>query len=204
VSDQLTAVRRRAAALPPEERRAAIVEATLPLLVKHGEMVTTRQIAEAAEIAEGTIFRAFADKDELIAAVVESALDTAPLEAHLETIDRSMPFEGVLLAAVVILQQRVLELWRLLSSIGPRFHDPTRRPVIEIAALVELLDDKRAKLRVEPAVAARHLRALTLAATHPMMVSESMSPEEIVELFLHGVSRTRPRTPSADGGQAPC
>ena len=57
-----------------------IVEATLPLLLEHGEMVTTRQIAEAAGIAEGTIFRVFADKDELIAAVVEHAVDPAPLE----------------------------------------------------------------------------------------------------------------------------
>ena len=48
-----------------------IIEAMLPLLLEHGEMVTTRQIAEAAGIAEGTIFRVFADKDELIAAVVE-------------------------------------------------------------------------------------------------------------------------------------
>ena len=42
-----------------------IVAATLPLLLEHGELVTTRQIAEAAGIAEGTIFRVFADKDEL-------------------------------------------------------------------------------------------------------------------------------------------
>ena len=204
MSSQLTAVRRRASALPPEERRAAIFEATLPLLVAHGEMVTTRQIAEAAGIAEGTIFRAFADKDELIGAVVETALDTANLEAQLATVDRSLPFDEVLVAAVAILQQRVVGVWRLLSSIGPRFHDPTRKPVIELRALVDLFDDKRAKLRADARTAARQLRALTLAATHPMMVSESMTPSEIVELFLYGVSKARPRTPSTDGGQAQC
>lgn len=189
----LAAVRRRASALPPEERRAAIVDATLPLLLEHGEMLTTRQIAEAAGIAEGTIFRAFADKDELIAAVVEAALDTATLEAHLETVDRSQPFDQVLVDAVAILQQRVVGIWRLLSGIGPRFHDPTRKPVIELSALVTIFDDKRAKLRVDAGTAARQLRALTLAATHPMMVSESMSPAEIVELFLFGVSKGRPK-----------
>ncbi|MCU1430433.1 MAG: DNA-binding transcriptional regulator, AcrR family, partial [Actinomycetia bacterium] len=36
-----------------------IVAATLPLLLEHGDRVTSRQIAEAAGIAEGTIFRAF-------------------------------------------------------------------------------------------------------------------------------------------------
>src|SRR5215210_2549278 len=113
---------RRAAALPPDERRSSIVAVTLPLLLEHGEMATTRQIAEAAGVAEGTIFRAFADKDELIAAVVEAALDTGPLEAAIAAIDDDLPFESGVEAATAILQQRVVHLWRLMSSIGPRHH----------------------------------------------------------------------------------
>ena len=65
VGDDTPAPSKRAAALPPDERRSMIVAATLPLLLEHGDRVTTRQIAEAAGIAEGTIFRAFADKDEM-------------------------------------------------------------------------------------------------------------------------------------------
>src|SRR5579862_7906225 len=99
---------RRAAALPPDERRSMIVEATLPLLIEHGDRVTTKQIAEAAGIAEGTIFRAFADKDELIAAAVEAALDPGPLEAALAAIPCSLAFEARLAAAIVIMQQRVI------------------------------------------------------------------------------------------------
>ena len=55
---------RRAAALPADERRSMIVAAALPLLLEHGEMVKTRDIAAAAGIAEGTIFRVFATKDD--------------------------------------------------------------------------------------------------------------------------------------------
>jgi AcrR family transcriptional regulator len=72
--EEVPRTQKRASALPPGERRSMIVQATLPLLLEHGEMVTTRQIADAAGIAEGTIFRVFADKDELIAAVLDAAL----------------------------------------------------------------------------------------------------------------------------------
>ena len=185
----VVATPKRAAALPPVERRSAIVAATLPLLIAHGEMVTTRQIADAAGIAEGTIFRVFADKDEVIAAVIDAALDTGPLEEHLQAIDATLPFEDALIAAVEILQQRVVDIWRLVSSIGPRFHDHSKRPVVELDSLLTLFEAKRAKLRVTPVIAARHLRTLTLSATHPMMVGEPMAPNEIVALFLHGVCK---------------
>jgi AcrR family transcriptional regulator len=181
---------RRATALPPGERRSAIVDATLPLLLEHGELVTTRQIAEAAGIAEGTIFRVFADKDAVIAAVLDTALDTEPLERALQAIDPELSFEQSLAAAVEILQRRVVHVWRVVSSVYAKFHDKTRRPVPDSEALIALFEAHRERLRVEPAVAARYLRTLTLSATHPLMVGEPIAADEIVELFLRGVSAT--------------
>lgn len=49
--------------MSPEQRREMIVRAALPLVVEYGTSVTTAQIARAAGIGEGTIFRAFGDKD---------------------------------------------------------------------------------------------------------------------------------------------
>src|SRR5436305_1036895 len=178
----------RAAALPVDERRSMIVAAALPLLLEHGDRVTSRQIAEAAGIAEGTIFRAFGDKDELIAAVVDAALDQRSLEDALDRIDRALPFEDAISAAIVVLQQRLIDIWRLLSSVGTRFHDQARRPMTVSHALVRLFETHRERLTVDPIVAARLLRALTLSTTHPMIATEPMSPEEIRELFLHGVA----------------
>ena len=177
----------RATALPPDERRSMIVAATLPLLLEHGDRVTSKQIAEAAGIAEGTIFRAFADKDEVIAAVIESALDQQPLEAALSDIPPGLAFEEGLAAAIVIMQQRVIDIWRLVSSVGPQFHEMTRRPMPDSGALVRMFETNRARISVEPIVAARLLRALTLSTTHPMLAGEPTSPDELVQLFLHGV-----------------
>src|SRR3954454_1015178 len=71
---QPTPTRRRAPGMSPEDRRRSIIAAVLPLMIDHGTSVTTNQIARAAGIGEGTIFRAFKDKEELFDACVVEAL----------------------------------------------------------------------------------------------------------------------------------
>ncbi|HET6875868.1 MAG TPA: helix-turn-helix domain-containing protein [Acidimicrobiales bacterium] len=185
-----TPTRPRARALPPDQRRTAIVESTLPLILEHGHNVTTRQIADAAGIAEGTIFRVFADKDELVLAVIDAALDTAPLDRELRSIDEDLDLNKALTRAVDIMQQRIVSIWRLLSAAPrPREDGPAPRPVSESEALVDLLRRYKDCLALPPRTAARLLRSFTLAATHPMMVSEPLSPREVVTFFLNGAAR---------------
>ena len=189
--------RTRATALPPSERRAEIIAATLPLLLAHGSMVTTRQIAEAAGIAEGTIFRVFPDKESLIEAVVESAFDSASTDAALDAIDRSLPLEPRLTAAVEILRRRVTDLWQLrtalemlqVSSGNPSMMDRHRAP--DLAPLAALFAGDRAVIRRDPLEAAHLLRGLTIAATHPALIlDEPLSSAEIVSLLLDGIRTT--------------
>jgi AcrR family transcriptional regulator len=178
---------RRAESLPADERRAMIVEATLPLLLEHGEMVTTREVAEAAGIAEGTIFRVFADKDELIGAVVEQAADPTRMEQAFAAIDLDAPFERTVTEAVRILQRRTLDMARLMASVGPRHH--RKGPIPDRPGLIAVFQAHRDAISVEPAAAARWLAALTMSTSHPMMSSELLPAERIAELFLHGVAR---------------
>jgi AcrR family transcriptional regulator len=181
--------RGRAAALPIEERRSAIVAATLPLFLDHGANVTTREIAQAAGIAEGTIFRVFADKTELLDAVVEAALDTAPTNDAIAAIDPGLPFERKLVAATDILRERVLYTFRVYSAASDSTYIRSR-PTTEFPALVAIFADETDRLEHPPARAARILRSITVSCVHPMFAhDEPLTSEEIVAILLHGLLR---------------
>jgi AcrR family transcriptional regulator len=185
---------KRAAALPASERRAEIVTATLPLLLVHGASVTTRQIAEAAGIAEGTIFRVFADKESLIEAVVEAAFDMKSVDADLAAIDPALPLEPRLVAAVEILRRRFADILQLrtavemmqvssgVKSMAERHHAP------DLHGLAALFESDRGDIRRDPLEAAHLLRGLTIAGTHPSLILDRpLASSEIVSLFLDGV-----------------
>src|SRR4051812_50052979 len=81
----------RAAPLPPDERRAAILLAIQPVLLERGAAVTSRELAEAAGVAEGTLFRVFTDKVTLVREAVLAAVDPADRVPDIDAIDRSLP-----------------------------------------------------------------------------------------------------------------
>ncbi len=68
-----------------------IIRTAIPLIAEYGAAVTTSKIARAAGIGEGTIFRVFADKDELMQACVAEALSPDHAIRELDAIDMSQP-----------------------------------------------------------------------------------------------------------------
>lgn len=199
----MTATRRtRARPLAPAERREVLVDATLRLLREHGRQITTRQIAEQAGVAEGTIFRVFDTKEELIDEAIRAAFQPGEVSIRLAEIPRDLPQRDRLIAGVSVLQQRFRATFDLMGKVGlvrppEHIHDS---PEVEawrarlVEHLLELVGDD-VPLRVPPGHVVHLLRLLTFSGSHPH-VSDGhfLTPAEIVDCVLDGV-----RAPAAGG-----
>jgi AcrR family transcriptional regulator len=190
----------RAAPLPLDERRAALIAATEPLLERFGREVSTKQIAEAAGIAEGTIFRAFATKEALIDAVIEDAFDIQRTCDELAGVDLALSLEKRLVAAVAILQERLRRVLALFGSLRLRKeandYDSFRAKQqadneLLNSAIAPLIKPDQDQLRLAAIEAASAVRAITFSMTHHILGDQRLAePQQIVDLVLHGICRS--------------
>lgn len=186
--------RRRAPAMSPEQRREMIVQTAIPLIAEYGSAVTTAKIARAAGIGEGTIFRVFADKEELIQACVAEALSPDHAIRELDAIDMAQPLAGRLAEAAEALQAHLARMGAVMGSLGHRGgkHPGTVRGAGRQestarlrAALADLLEPDRATLRRPPEQIAALFFGLLF--TQPRTDDEpDLTPSELVDVFLHG------------------
>jgi AcrR family transcriptional regulator len=198
--------------MSPDDRRKAILDALIPLLVERGGDVTTKEIAQAAGIAEGTIFRVFPDKGSLLMAAAEEAIN--PADGR-ESFDAVMAEHDDLRERVVIATARVLDRMRLTMSVltavrpylAAKFHEAHQRgekapmgpPPFMIQAqqdlhdrLTGLFEPYADDLAVDPKTAALALRCLTFGSARPELgMDPTLTPDEIADIVLDGV-RKRP------------
>lgn len=106
----------RAKPLPPDERRASLIRAARALILEHGYDVTTRQVAEAAGVAEGTLFRVFPTRNDLIVATVADALSPERLAEHLATVAAANTLDAATETCIVA----TADYARLVSSLIKR------------------------------------------------------------------------------------
>ena len=201
----MSASSRRAAPLPPAERRAALIEATAATLRRLGRLASTREIAEAAGVAEGTIFRVFASKEELIDAAVRASFDPEPFLAQLDELDLSQPLYDRLVGFVTVMQARFLGTFELMAAVGlsapPPQHDGGHADRERwLAAMRErvtrIVGPDISKLNCSLDDLHRYLRLLTFSGSHARLgEGVVLSPETIVDVILHGVAAGRPDCP---------
>jgi AcrR family transcriptional regulator len=179
----------RAKPLPVEDRQAMIIDAVIPLLLERGNAVTSREMSEAAGIAEGTIFRAFGDKETLVAAAVDRYLDPLVLRTALRSIDTDLSLDDKLRVIFALLRDRFNGVIRMMSALGRHGPPPNRQARHEFASIIgELLEPHRHELRIEPEQVAQFARVLAFAAAIPAFgESIPFTTEELVDLFKHGV-----------------
>lgn len=184
--------------MSPQDRRQAIVEAVIPLLFQQGAAVTTRQMAEAAGVAEGTIFKVFPDKQALIHEAVKVVSDPAPVLKELASIDLKAPFEAHLRQAAAILLRRLEQVVVLMSVLRTMPVDSPPKAglppfLVEANAaiadsLTTIFETHREILRLPPRRAAVMFRGQLFAAGHlAQTVGETLTVDEIVSVFQSGI-----------------
>ncbi|QCR18643.1 hypothetical protein C1N71_03580 [Agrococcus sp. SGAir0287] len=179
-----------------EDRQVQILDAIVPAVLEHGASITSRQLADAAGVAEGTLFRSFGDKDSLLRALFDRASEVAYDLTDLddladETLATTVPaIAGVLTVRFTSLFQMAIALGPVLLAEGrrddPRFDELRER----IAAI---LAEHADELAVDPLVAADALRTLTFAAATGWGERSAMDMSDVTGILLHGIARTDTR-----------
>jgi AcrR family transcriptional regulator len=186
-------------------RKAQILKAAETVFSQKGyERATTREIADAADVSEGTLYNYFGSKSDLLDAVARSFADDISNEiANLEA-DNLPDMMAELLTARLRSgrERRLLMLFLFEARLSPDIHrtyiqDAIQRVIDETEGRFRALIESGVMRPLDPAVAARTISATIMgfAALYEMgqygREANGFSPqkwgEELTDLFLHGL-----------------
>lgn len=165
--------------------RSRVIEAARALFSERGADVEMKEVADRAGVGVGTLYRNFPTKNDLIAAVLEEALESLRLVID-EALDLDDPCEGVRVfihgACEIIEQSGFLIRVLLDGAIQHRLDHP------EFASFTDRLDDlvlrgiESGAFRgdVDPRIAAANLKALMFPLPY-LNLREHLSREVIAE-----------------------
>ncbi len=184
-----------------DERRAAIVEMTIPLIAEHGMNVTTSQIARAAGIAEGTVYRVFSDKTELINACVSTVVSPDEGLQQITDTPQDLALPAKLAHVARAMSERMRKIGAVMHTLMATGYRPGDKPPLDrekwisdaVAALVDLIGSDADSLRLSPRRTAYMFIGLIFSTQFAGRVHTTASEDdrigvdELVDVFLHGV-----------------
>nr|WP_243848605.1 TetR/AcrR family transcriptional regulator [Lysinibacter cavernae] len=188
-----------------------IIDAVTPLVLEQGSSVTSKQLAEAAGLAEGTIFRAFGDKQTLLTAVFERYLDPEPMRKELRSIDPAESLEIKVRLIIEILRNRFGNIFRIRAAIEQHSqpHLVSQREHLN-RIIAELLEPDLDRLLWSRAAVSHLVRMLALASAIPRLnEGYELSSDELASMVLYGIvgsppePHPSPQTPSSHSQISP-
>lgn len=139
VSTRAVARRKR---LAPDERRAQILEVAAELFGEYGSTLTSAQLASAAGVSEGTVFRYFPDMSSLMREARRKAIGLNSLLVLLESAAKHPDRRERLMAAGSAITTKIVETSRLVQASGQSPEHPHRDEIHEVLdALTPLFSD---------------------------------------------------------------
>jgi len=185
-----------------------IVRAALRLLAEEGPNVTTLQIARAAGISEPTIFRAFADKNEVLLACLDEVTKPENLAIELEAIALEAGLEDRLATLIDVVRAHSEKTGKVLNAIRlacPRPPEALSREEMDknmqrMARNYQTLhegvcsvlkpDEDRLRLPVADMATLVLSIVLSLGRTGNWLSGlGSVSTKQLADLILHGVMK---------------
>jgi AcrR family transcriptional regulator len=181
--------------------RERILNAATELVRREGEKVAMAQIAQHAGVGVGTLYRHFASREDLLAALVHRSFGIAVQNATAAAAQTGSALDGIRSFFLATLRDR--ERFVLPLHGGPPVFTPaTRRLQADVRTILRSLLERgqadgelRTDLTPEDIIVAASLLSRPLAGTEPARVAQPGSDWDRIaarqiELLLHGLGNT--------------